>query len=222
MIGQMGSFDRPSADTGDVLELYLHGYVSSRLMNMSRNATNDSASPGEEEGLPICVAASQVDGLVLALTPNSHSYNYRSASLFGHAKLVTDLEEKQYAMELITNSVVRDRYRHTRVPPNATEMQSTSILRVKISAGSAKLRTGMPNDEKADMENGELLDKVWTGVVPVHYTLGEPIPGPYNRVEQVPSYLREFITDSNQYAKELAVEDAMKPMAAKPKHHDDD
>ena len=26
MIGQMGSFDRPSADLGDVLDLYLHGY----------------------------------------------------------------------------------------------------------------------------------------------------------------------------------------------------
>ncbi|KAI0113087.1 hypothetical protein F4814DRAFT_449535 [Daldinia grandis] len=222
MIGQMGSFDRPSADTGDVLELYLHGYVSSRFMNLSRNATNDTASPGEEEGLPICVAASQVDGLVLSLTPNSHSYNYRSASLFGYAKLVADTEEKQYAMELITNSVVRDRYRHTRVPPNAAEMQSTSVLRVKISAGSAKLRTGTTNDEKADKENGELLDKVWTGVVPVHYTLGEPIPGPYNRVEQIPSYLQEYIADSNHYAKELAVEDAMKPMAAKPKQHDDD
>ena len=28
MIGQMGSFDRPSADVGDVLDLYLHGFVA--------------------------------------------------------------------------------------------------------------------------------------------------------------------------------------------------
>ncbi|KAG4220936.1 hypothetical protein PC116_g30585, partial [Phytophthora cactorum] len=83
----MGSFDRPSADTGDVLELYLHGYVSSRFINLSRNASKQGEGEGEkaEEGLPICVAASQVDGLVLSLTPNSHSYNYRSATLFGHA-----------------------------------------------------------------------------------------------------------------------------------------
>lgn len=27
MIGHMGSFDRPSSDIGDVLDLYLHGYV---------------------------------------------------------------------------------------------------------------------------------------------------------------------------------------------------
>lgn len=38
MIGQMGSFARPSSDLGDVLELYLHGYVSSRLINLSRKA----------------------------------------------------------------------------------------------------------------------------------------------------------------------------------------
>ncbi|KAI1380524.1 hypothetical protein F4677DRAFT_261982 [Hypoxylon crocopeplum] len=217
MIGQMGSFARPSADTGDVLELYLHGYVSSRLINMSRNASSG------EEGLPICVAASHIDGLVLALTPNSHSYNYRSAALFGYAAVVADADEKLYAMRLITDSVVRDRYRHTRVPPNAAEMQSTSVLRVRITAGSAKLRSGPPNDDKADKEDNALLDHVWTGVVPVHYTLGDPVPGPYNRVSDVPPYLGEFRADFNRDAKDVAVEAATKPMkAAKAKHDDDD
>ncbi|KAI2628647.1 hypothetical protein GGR54DRAFT_588142 [Hypoxylon sp. NC1633] len=223
MIGQMGSFARPSADTGDVLELYLHGYVSSRIMNLSRNAKGGSAdsAAGEEEGLPICVAASHVDGLVLSLTPNSHSYNYRSAALFGHASVVEDVEEKLYAMELITNSVVRDRYRHTRVPPTRAEMQSTSVLRVRIAAGSAKLRTGFPSDDKADRDDSELVDRVWTGVVPVHLTLGEPVPGPYNRVQEVPAYLQEFRTDFNRDSRDAAVEAATKPMtAAKPKRED--
>ncbi len=31
MIGQMGSFERPSADLGDVLDLYLHGWVADPL-----------------------------------------------------------------------------------------------------------------------------------------------------------------------------------------------
>lgn len=114
----MGSFTRPSASLGDPLDCYLHGYVSSRIMNLSR------ASGGK--GLPICIAASKVDGLgdlfitpcsdccrwhliVLTLTPNSHNYNYRSAVLFGYATLVEDVEEKIWAMELITNSVVPDR-----------------------------------------------------------------------------------------------------------------
>ncbi|KAI0155201.1 hypothetical protein GGR57DRAFT_464544 [Xylariaceae sp. FL1272] len=216
MIGQMGSFERPSADTGDVLDLYLHGYVSSRLINLSRKS--DSNEPA---GLPITVGASHIDGLVLSLTPNSHSYNYRSAVLFGHAEIVTDVEEKQWAMKLITNSVVRNRYRNTRVPPNGAEMQSTSVLRVKIDSGSAKIRSGMPSDEKSDMEDQELLDRVWTGVVPVHYTLGEPMPGPYNRVEKVPGYLDEYVKEQNADAKEIALEAATKKMAPKAKKGDD-
>lgn len=219
MIGQMGSFVRPSSDIGDVLELYLHGYVSSRLINLSRKS--DEANNGAEpSGLPITVGASHIDGLVLALTPNSHSYNYRSAVLFGHAELVTDAEEKLWAMELITNSVVRDRYRHTRVPPNNAEMQSTSILRVRVASGSAKIRSGMPSDEKSDLENTELLDHVWTGVVPVHYTLGNPTPGPYNKLETPPAYLDEFVRDSNQDAKDIAVEAATKAMKPKAKTED--
>ncbi|KAI1102885.1 hypothetical protein F4804DRAFT_311694 [Jackrogersella minutella] len=211
MIGQMGSFARPSADTGDVLELYLHGYVSSRLMNLSRKAESSPCSAEEQEeegGLPICVAASHLDGFVLSLTPNSHSYNYRSAALFGRAEVVSDAAEKLYAMQLITDSVVRGRYANTRVPPNSAEMQSTSVLRVKIAAGSAKIRCGLPRDDRADREDEALLDRVWTGVLPVHYTLGEPVPGPDNRLEMLPPYLEEFRTGFNRDAVEMAAEAA--------------
>ncbi len=203
MIGQMGSFARPSADLGDVLELYLHGYVSSRVMNLTRT------SPEGETGLPVCVSASFVDGLVLALTPNAHSYNYRSAVLFGYAELVTDVEEKLFAMELITNGVVRDRWRHTRVPPNAAEMASTSVLRVRVKTGSAKIRSGQPHDDKADVDDEALLDSVWTGVVPVYQTYGTPVPSPYNRIE-VPDYLKEHARDENSFAKETAETNAVK------------
>ncbi|KAI0869330.1 hypothetical protein GGS24DRAFT_166620 [Hypoxylon argillaceum] len=211
MIGQMGSFARPSSDTGDVLDLYLHGYVSSRLINLSRKSgSDDGDNAGAEGGLPVTVGASHLDGLVLSLTPNSHSYNYRSAVLFGHASVVADVEEKLWAMRLITDGVVRDRYRHTRVPPNGAEMQSTSVLRVRIAAGSAKIRSGMPSDERGDREDAALLGRVWTGVVPVHYTLGDPIPGPYNKLEEPPAYLDEYVRESNQDARERALEAATK------------
>src|SRR6478735_7439182 len=71
MIGQLGSFDRPSSSLRDPLELYLHGYVSSRIMNLAQTSTVD----GEEiQGMPVCVAASHVDGLVLTLATYSHNY----------------------------------------------------------------------------------------------------------------------------------------------------
>ncbi|KAK2766467.1 flavin-nucleotide-binding protein [Colletotrichum kahawae] len=196
MLGQMGSFTRPSADEGDVLDLYLHGYVSSRLMNTSRGS-------GSSEGMPVCVAASHVDGIVMALTPNSHSYNYRSSVLFGHARVVEDPAERLYAMELITNGVIPGSWSNTRVPPNKAELSSTSVLKVTIETRSAKVRLGPPGDEKQDRDNAEVVNKVWTGVVPVYSTLGEPVSGPYNVVDP-PSYITNFVTGFNEEARQFA------------------
>lgn len=219
MIGQMGSFARPSADVGEVLDLYLHGYISSRMLNFSRNKNNNananSTESTQQKGLPVTISATHVDGLVLALTPNNHSYNYRSATLFGYAELVDDAEEKLYAMEAITNGVVPDRWRNSRVPPTKGEMASTGLLRVKVAAGSAKIRSGMPGDEKFDLENGEVTGRVWTGVVPVWTAMGEPMAAPDNKVGRVPGYVDEFVKDGNSWARELAVEQANKVMKPK-------
>ncbi|KAH9209642.1 putative flavin-nucleotide-binding protein [Leptodontidium sp. 2 PMI_412] len=222
MIGQMGSFSRPSASLGDTLDCYLHGYVSSRIMNLARSSTSPSttsstSTPTETKtpGLPVCIAASRVTGLVLTLTPNSHNYNYRSSILFGHASLVESAEEKLYAMELITNSVLASRWENTRVPPNAAEMSSTCILRVNIHSGSAKVREGGPLDEKGDVGNEGTVGRVWTGTLPLWEQLGEPVPGPYNAVKEVPehitAYREEFNRESKMYAEEAARKDAPVP-----------
>lgn len=205
MIGQMGSFDRPSADLGDPLDLYLHGYVSSRMFNTGRAASSDSAQP---DGMPVCVAASHVDGLVLALSAFASSYNYRSVVLFGHATIVEDNAEKLYAMELITDSVVPGRWANSRLPPTNGELQSTAILRVKIASGSAKFRDGGVGDEKQDLENEQVVNSYWTGVVPVHQVMPEPIPAPHNKIE-VPRYLSEYIKDFNDESRNTAI-DAVK------------
>jgi hypothetical protein len=65
MIGHLLSFENQSASLDESLDLYLHGYVSSRMMKLGKDE--------EEEGLPITVAATHFDGIVLALTPNAHS-----------------------------------------------------------------------------------------------------------------------------------------------------
>ncbi|KAM4062693.1 pyridoxamine 5'-phosphate oxidase domain-containing protein [Hirsutella rhossiliensis] len=201
MIGQMGSFDRPSASLGDPLDVYLHGYVSARIFNTGRAAGS--------QGMPVCVAASHVDGLVLALSAFNHSYNYRSAVLFGHATIVDDEEEKLFAMQLITDSVVPGRWQNTRLPPTRAEMQSTSILRVKIASGSAKIHEGSAVDDKHDLANEDALNSIWTGVVPVYTAMGSPLPGPHNRVE-LPEYASEFLDQFNQESKEHSIAAAKK------------
>ncbi|RFU78120.1 hypothetical protein TARUN_4111 [Trichoderma arundinaceum] len=209
MIGQMGSFDRPSADIGDPLDLYLHGYVSSRMMNVARTAEKQEDKKEGEEGLPVCVSASHVDALILATSAFNHSYNYRSVVLFGYATLVEDEEEKMYAMELITNGVVPDRWKTSRLPPTKAEMQSTSILKVKISSGSAKFRDGGVSDDKHDLQNEEAQNSVWTGVLPVFSSIAEPLPTTYNKVD-IPANVSNFIKDYNTENKEYALTAAKK------------
>lgn len=156
------------------------------------------------DGIPLCVAATKVDGLVLSLTPYSHSYNYRSATLHGNATLVNDPAEKLYAMELITNSVVPGQWKHTRTPPDEAEMSSTSILKMKITSASAKTRTGPPSDAKKDSEQPGLREKVWTGVVPVFETMGAPMPESYNMMVQVPEHIGRYVEKSNSAARTYA------------------
>lgn len=221
MIGFMGSFSRPSADLGDVLDLYLHGYVSNRLMRLSRSAQSGSgsgsgssdnvreASPPSCEskddpiGLPITVAASYIDGLVLTSTPNGHVYNYRSAVVFGYASIVENDEEKLWAMERTTNSVVPDRWNNVVLPLAKSELASTSVLRVRIKTGSAKIRTGPPSAETGD---GDM--SVWRGVLPVYQAIGEPIPTPDRKDMAVPAHIVDFRQSFNEASREYATDAA--------------
>ena len=189
MIGTMGSFQYPSADLSEPLDVYLHGYVSSGIMKQARS--------GSEKGLPLSVAATRVDGIVLSLTPNSHSYNYRSVVLFGHGTLVEEAEEKLWAMELVTNSVVPGRWDETRTPPDGAEMASTVILKVKVVNGSGKIRMGGPGDEKKDTERGDVTTRIFTGVLPVYEVVGEPVLGGAGKVKEEPEHVSEFRQQTN-------------------------
>ncbi|OQU97716.1 hypothetical protein CLAIMM_03606 [Cladophialophora immunda] len=162
-------------------------------------------------GLPICVAATKVDGLVLSLTPNSHSYNYRSAVLQGFAKPVETDDEKLYAMQLITNKVVDGRWENTRVPPDNVEMTSTTILRVKVETGSGKIRQGGPHDEAKDENRSDITERVWTGVVPVYEAFDTPIPSDTNKVKDLPSYLDSYVSETNNHNRESALNAVKEP-----------
>ena len=90
-------------------------------------------------------------------------------------------------------------------------MASTTILKVKIVNGSGKIRTGGPGDEKKDTERVDLLQRVWTGVIPMWETVGNPVAGGDGRVEDVPAHLLAFQDDTNRvnenYARTAAAEE---------------
>lgn len=120
-----------------------------------------------DPGLPMTIAATFLDGLVLSLTPFHNSCNYRSAVVYGYAELVQDEDEALYAMKLITENLLEGRWDRSRAPPTQAELRSTSILRVRVQSASAKIRVGGPSEDRADLKNGELVKGTWTGVVSI-------------------------------------------------------
>lgn len=148
------------ARVGDTL--YVHGSSASRAL---RHAGS---------GAPVCVTVTIFDGLVLAKSVFNHSVNYRSAVVFGTARVVSD-DEKRAALEVLTNQLVPGRWDEAR-QPTAKELKATWILALPIAEASAKVRTGGPEDEPEDLDL-----PVYAGVVPVHLA-AEPAEYPWKRV----------------------------------------
>lgn len=138
--------------------LLLHGSVASRLMR------------GLDEGLPVSVAVTHVDGLVLARSAFHHSVNYRSVVVRGTARRITDPTEVAAGFLRLVDHAAPGRSRLVRAPDGA-ETRQTLLVEVPLDDAAVKVRTGGPNDDERD-----LSWPVWAGVVPLSLTSSEPIP----------------------------------------------
>jgi uncharacterized protein len=146
------------ARAGDTL--YLHG---------SRAARAWRAVAG---GAEVCVAATIVDGLVLARSAFHHSMNYRSVVVYGRAREVTDPDELLTAARAITRHVLPGREEEARMPL-ADEFKQTILFAVPIEEASAKVRGGPPKDDEDDLDL-----PIWAGVLPLVTSPGTPEPSP--------------------------------------------
>jgi uncharacterized protein len=147
--------------------LFLHGAKGNRMLK----ALTD--------GTPCCVTVTLVDELVLARAALHHSLNYRSVMVLGTAHEVTDPDEKAEALRAVVEHIAPGRAEEVR-GPDATDLKSTKVLSVPIEEASAKVRTGPPVDEQADMDLPH-----WAGVLPLELRTGEPVTAP-DLVEDLP------------------------------------
>ena len=155
--------------------LYLHGSRAAR------------AWKAVAAGAEVCVVATLIDALVLARTSPHHSMNYRSAVVYGRARTVTDPSELVAAARAITRHVLPGR-EDDAAEPREKDWLETLILAMPITEASAKVRTGPPVDDEADLA----LD-VWAGTLPLHTVVGEPTPSPDLRAGiAVPDYLKGY------------------------------
>ncbi|MFE8009132.1 pyridoxamine 5'-phosphate oxidase family protein [Streptomyces sp. NPDC057418] len=155
--------------------LYVHGSTGSRPL---RDA--GAADPG----MAVCLTVTHVDGLVLARSAFHHSMNYRSVVVHGIARTVTDPEERRIALDAIVDQVVPGRSRDSR-PADAKELAATAVIRLDLEELSAKVRTGGPNDDPADLSL-----PYWAGVIPLAHGYAAPVPSDdLDPAVPVPDYL---------------------------------
>ncbi|MGD1214516.1 MAG: pyridoxamine 5'-phosphate oxidase family protein [Terriglobales bacterium] len=153
--------------------LYIHGSPASRML---RNL---------DQGIPVCITVTLVDGLVLARSVFNHSMNYRSVVILGTATLVDDPAEKLAALRALSEHILPHRWDDSR-QPNEKELKTTSVLRLPISEFSAKVRVGPPVDDDKDYSF-----PTWAGVIPLDMNSGTPIPDDRCK-QELPAYLQNY------------------------------
>jgi uncharacterized protein len=155
--------------------IYLHGSPASRMLQTL------------QQGVPVSIAVTLVDGLVLARSAMHHSMNYRSVVLFGTASLVDEPGQKLEILRALTEHVIPGRWDNIR-QPTPEELRRTLVLSIPIAEASAKIRTGNPIDDEADHEL-----PVWAGVIPLHLAASMPVEDARLRPGiALPSHVRDY------------------------------
>ena len=133
--------------------IFLHGARKARVIRLLENT--DTA----------CLNVTLVDGLVFARSAFNSSMNYRSATVFGRPQLVDDEGDKLHALRLITECTMPGRWDELREPLDK-EVKMTGVIAINIESASAKISTGMPEDEDDDY-----AIPIWAGVLPLESRL---------------------------------------------------
>jgi nitroimidazol reductase NimA-like FMN-containing flavoprotein (pyridoxamine 5'-phosphate oxidase superfamily) len=143
--------------SGDTL--YLHGSSANRSL---------LSADGEQ----VCVTVTHLDGLVCARAVFHHSMNYRSAMIFGTARLVRDDQRRLDALRAVTEQLAPGQWDYAR-PPTRKELAATAVLELPLDEASVKVRTGPPQDDPEDYDSS-----IWAGVLPARLTFGAAEPDP--------------------------------------------
>ncbi len=129
--------------------IYLHGARKARVIRLLEQTTT------------ACLNITHVDALVYARSAFNSSMNYRSVTIFGTPRLIDDHDEKIRALRIITESTLPGRWDELRAPHDK-EVKMTGVIALTIESASAKISSGMPDDEDEDYEI-----PVWAGILPL-------------------------------------------------------
>ena len=129
--------------------LFLHGARKARVIRLLEGTSTAS------------VNVTLLDGLVYARSAFASSMNYRSATVFGKARLVDGHDEKLHALRVISECTMPGRWAEVRESLD-NEIKMTGVIAIDIESASAKISAGMPDDEEIDLDT-----PIWAGVLPL-------------------------------------------------------
>ena len=124
-------------------------------------------------GVPVSVAVSTLDGVVVARSGFESSFHYRSAVIFGSFESVAD-EDKPPYLQAFTNTFIPGRVAEVR-RSTPKERAATMVLRMPIGTDNWSLKIG---DGWSEDPAEDVASDVWAGVVPIAMTYGEPLRAP--------------------------------------------
>ena len=155
--------------------LYIHGSNASRTLRALK------------DGAEACIEVTLLDALVLARSAFAHSMNYRSVVVYGTLREVTDRDEKWEAQRALVDHVIHGRAADARMP-HERELRQTTIMAVPLEEASAKVRSGPPIDDPADLDL-----PIWAGELPLRLLPGEPVGDPLLPPDvEAPDYVRRY------------------------------
>jgi nitroimidazol reductase NimA-like FMN-containing flavoprotein (pyridoxamine 5'-phosphate oxidase superfamily) len=155
-------------------KLLLHGSSASRLMRALADGTE------------LAVSITELNAVVAARSTYESSMHYRSAVIFGRARLLKD-DEKLAALRNISDAILPGRSAEVR-DSSAKELLATLIVELPLTEFSLKISNGPVKDNPADLGQG-----VWAGIIPLLTTAGEPVAAdPEAKSLPVPESVREF------------------------------
>ena len=158
-------------------KLYIHGSTKNRMTN----ALLESKS--------VSLNVMILDAMLLTRSAFNHSVHYRSATIFGSVRELTNNEEKIKGLKSIVNHFVPNRWKNCR-KPNEKELKATRVLEITIETASAKISNKPPTDKDFDLD-------FWAGTIPVKTVFSAPIPTKSLEKSNIPKHILDFCEQNN-------------------------
>ena len=128
----------------------------------------------------------RADGIVVARSGFHCSMNYRSVVIFGNGEAVPAAEHEEI-LNAFVDALIPGHAAAVR-PATRQELAATAAVRLPISEGSTKIRTGPAIDAEGDLDAD-----VWAGVIPLVTAAGTPAANPDLKPGvTTPAYIEDY------------------------------